>query len=124
MTIKEVALKFDMTNDTLRYYEKVGLIGPIKKNKSGVRDYSENDLKRIEFVKCMRNAEVPIAVLKKYMELYDAGSHTVKERKNLLEKQREVLKEKLDKMNDAYEKLNYKIKLYSENKLDELLKED
>ena len=63
MTIKEVGKMFDLSNDTLRYYEKVGLIGPIKKNKSGIRDYDEFDLKRIEFVKCMRGADLPIEVL-------------------------------------------------------------
>ena len=64
MTIKEVATKFSLTNDTLRYYEKVGLIGPIKKNKSGIRDYQEEDLKRIEFIKCMRSVGISIEVLK------------------------------------------------------------
>ncbi len=79
MTIKEVASKFSLTNDTLRYYEKVGLIGPIKKNKSGIRDYQEEDLRRIEFIKCMRSAGIPIEILKKYVDLYDLGDSTKNE---------------------------------------------
>lgn len=63
MTIKEVSSMFNLSNDTLRFYEGKGLIGPILK-KNGIRSYSENDLKRIEFIKCMRSAEVPIDVLK------------------------------------------------------------
>lgn len=122
MTIREVANKFDLTPDTLRYYEKVGLIGPINKNLSGIRDYQEEDLKRIEFVKCMRGAEIPINVLVEYMRLFDGGDETVLQRRDLLVTQREVLKQKLSDMQKAYDKLNYKIDLYDNNKLDKILK--
>lgn len=119
MTIKEVANKFDLTNDTLRYYEKVGLIGPINKSDSGIRNYNESDLKRIEFVKCMRSADLPIDVLVKYIKLYELGDTTLKERKELLEHQREILNEKIIEMQRAYERLNYKIDLYDRNMLDD-----
>lgn len=122
MKIKEVADKFNLTNDTLRYYEKVGLIGPINKNRSGIRDYDEMDLRRIEFIKCMRQAGLSIDILKRYVDLFDQGDKTVNERRKLLEDQRAVLKEKIEKMQEAYELLNYKIKMYNENKLDEFLK--
>ncbi len=121
MTIKEVAEKFNMTNDTLRYYEKVGLIGPVKKNSSGIRNYSEADLKRIEFIKCMRSAGISIEVLKKYVDLYDEGESTKLERQQLLEEEQEKLEEKIKTMTDALEKLKFKIKLYKTDKLDEYL---
>ena len=121
MTIKEVAEKFNMTNDTLRYYEKVGLIGPIKKNSSGIRDYSEEDLKRIEFIKCMRSAGISIEVLKKYVDLYDEGESTKLERQHLLEEEQDKLEEKIRTMTEALDKLKYKIELYKTNKLDEYL---
>lgn len=117
ITIQEVAEKYDLSKDTLRYYEKEGLVGPIEKNKSGSREYQEADLERIEFVKCMRSAGLSIAVLKEYMRLYDEGDSTKEARLKLLEKERELLKEKIDYMEDAYKKLNYKIKLYKENKI-------
>ena len=56
ITIQEVANNFSLSKDTLRYYEKEGLIDPVKKNKSGIREYTAEDLKRIEFIKCMRSA--------------------------------------------------------------------
>ena len=121
MTIKEVAEKFDMTNDTLRYYEKVGLVGPVKKNSSGIRDYSEEDLKRIEFIKCMRSAGISIEVLKKYVDLYDEGESTKLERQHLLEEEQDKLEEKIRTMTEALDKLKYKIELYKTNKLDEYL---
>lgn len=121
MTIKEVSEKFNLSKDTLRFYEKKGLIGPVKKTKSGIRNYEEQDLKRIEFIKCMRNAELPIDVLKKYIDLYKSGKETKEERKKLLENQQKILKAKIDKMQKAYKLLTDKIDLYNSGKIDEYL---
>ena len=121
MTIKEVSEKFNLSKDTLRFYEKKGLIGPVKKTKSGIRDYEGQDLKRIEFIKCMRNAELPIDVLKKYIDLYKSGKETTEERKKLLENQQKILKDKIDKMQKAYKLLTNKIDLYNSGKIDEYL---
>lgn len=121
MTIKEVSNMLDLSNDTLRFYEKVGLIGPIKKTKSGIRDYGEEDIKRIKFIKCMRSAELSIEVLKKYVKLFEQGEETFEERKKLLQMEKEKLELKLKGMKEAHKKLTQKIKLYEENKLDEYI---
>lgn len=117
ITIQEVANQYGLTKDTLRYYEKEGLIGPIKKNRSGIREYVKEDLERIEFVKCMRNAGLSIAVLKEYMKLYDMGYNTKEARMKLLENEKQVLKEKLVFMQQAYERLEKKIAYYKNGKL-------
>lgn len=121
MTIGEVASYFSLSQDTLRFYEKKGLIGPIKKNSSGIRSYTKEDMNRIEFIKCMRNAEIPIDVLKKYLDLFDQGKNTEKARQELLEEQRDKLKSKIETLEEAYAKLNYKIELYKTGKLDEYI---
>lgn len=113
MQISEVSRKYGLTPETLRYYEKEGLIGPVPKEKSGVRNYREEDIKRIEFIKCMRSAGLEISFLKRYIKLFEQGESTVNERKLLLEEQRKILKSKLEKMQEAYDKLNYKIDLYN-----------
>lgn len=121
MTIKEVANKFDLTPDTLRFYEKQKLIGPIKKSKSGIRDYDEHDFLRIEFIKCMRSAEIPIAVLREYVLLYEEGETTKERRKMLLKEQKVHLEAKLNRLNEAYCLLNKKIDLYEQGQLDTYL---
>ena len=63
MTIAEVSKKFDLSQDTLRYYERIGLIPSVNRNKSGNRDYTEEDCRWVEFIKCMRSAGLPIEVL-------------------------------------------------------------
>lgn len=118
LKINEVSKKCDISQDTLRYYEKVGLIGPIKKSKSGIRDYSEDDINRIEFVKCMRGADMPIDNLVKYMRLFDIGDSTIEERKKLLLLQKENLENKMRDMKKAYDRLNYKIDLYNKKELE------
>ena len=121
MQISEVAKAFGLTTDTLRYYEREGLIGPISKGKNGIRNYTEEDIKRIQFVKCMRAAGLEISFLKRYLQLFEGGDKTVKERREILVEQRKILKEKLDAMQEAYDKLNYKIELYDKNILDKNL---
>lgn len=121
MQISEVAREFGLTTDTLRYYEKEGLIGPVSKGENGIRNYTEDDIKRIQFVKCMRAAGLEISFLKKYIKLFDEGDKTIKERREILVEQRKILKKKLDDMQEAYDRLNYKIDLYDKNILDKSL---
>ena len=60
MTIKEVAEKFNITADTLRFYEKEGLIRNVPRV-NGIRNYGERELGNIEFVICMRGAGIPFS---------------------------------------------------------------
>lgn len=114
MTISEISKKYDLTTDTLRYYERIGLLTNIPRNKNGIRNYSETNCQRIEFIKCMRNAGVEIEILIEYIKLLESGKETVKARKELLEEQREKLLEKQKNINETIDRLNYKIKLYEE----------
>ncbi len=80
MKIAEVSVRYGISTDTLRYYERVGLIPLVTRNESGIRDYSELDLKRVEFIKCMRSAGLPVEVLIEYVGLYQQGDRTVEDR--------------------------------------------
>lgn len=114
MTIAEVSRKYDITPDTLRYYERIGLLFDIPRNASGIRNYDEKACKRIEFVKCMRSAGVEIEILIEYMALLEKGKSTVKARKQLLEEQRNKLIDKQNSIKETLSRLDYKIEMYSE----------
>ena len=114
MTIAEVSKKYDLTPDTLRYYERIGLLANIPRNKNGIRNYDEASCKRIEFIKCMRSAGVEIEILIEYMDLMEKGKNTVEARKKLLEEQREKLLEKQKNIEQTLKRLDYKIELYEE----------
>lgn len=111
MTIKEVSEKFDISQDTLRYYEKIGLISKVPR-KSGIRNYGEEELKNIEFVICMRNAGLSIEALAEYLSLFKEGDKTIRLRRNILIRERDKLALKIEDMKKAYERLNYKIDVY------------
>ena len=114
MTITEVAKQFDLTPDTLRYYEKVGLIPSVRRTAGGIRKYTEIDRKWIEFIKCMRNAGLPVEVLVKYVSLFQQGDTTLEERKQLLVEQRDRLAGKITNMQSTLDRLNMKIKRYED----------
>ena len=114
MTISEVSKKYDLTSDTLRYYERIGLLTNVPRNQNGIRNYDEKACKRIEFIKCMRNSGVEIEILIEYMTLFEQGKTTVNARKNLLEEQKEKLLEKQKSISETLARLDYKIKIYEE----------
>ncbi len=114
MTIKEVSNKYDITQDTIRYYERIGLLPPVPRNKVGIREFDEKSCKWLEFIKCMRSAGMQIEALIEYMTLFRQGKDTASARKNLLLEQREILVQKQKDINNTLERLDYKIKLYEE----------
>ena len=81
MKIAEVSERYGISSDTLRYYERIGLIPPVNRNESGIRDYNELDIRRVEFIKCMRSAGLPIEVLIEYIGLVQQGDQTIEARK-------------------------------------------
>ncbi len=122
MKIKEVSELVGLSPHTLRYYEKVGLIQTIQKNSSGIRDYTDKDISRIKFIKCMREADLSIEKLKKYIELYDSAEDSLEERKKLLFEEYMIMKDKYLKLEVAMATLEKKVELLDLNVLDRKLK--
>lgn len=114
MTIAEVSRKYDISQDTLRYYERIGIIPRVERSASGIRNYSEESCSWIELAKCMRSAGVQIEPLIEYCELVQQGDSTISARRNLLAEEREKMKEKIADMQQALERLDYKVKRYEE----------
>jgi DNA-binding transcriptional MerR regulator len=117
MTIAEVSQKYGITADTLRYYERIGLIPPVNRNASGIRDYTEEDCNWVHFIKCMRSAGISIEILVEYISMFQQGNSTIKARKELLTEQRSQLAEKIKEMQQTLERLDKKIDGYEERVL-------
>ena len=114
MTITEVSKKYELSADTLHYYEKIGLIPPVNRNKRGIRDFTEEDCKWVEFIKCMRGAGLSIGVLTEYVQLFQQGNSTIKARKQLLVEQRSQLIGRIEEMKETLNRLDAKIDGYEE----------
>jgi len=114
MKISEVSEKCCISIDTLRYYERIGLIPPVNRNESGIRDYGELDVRRVEFIKCMRGAGLPIETLIEYYGLVQQGDQTIEARKAILKKQREQLVVKMAEIQKTLDMVNHKLKVYED----------
>jgi DNA-binding transcriptional MerR regulator len=112
MKIAEVSEHTGISSDTLRYYERIGLIWPVNRNASGIRDYTDLDLRRVDFIKCMRSAGLPVEVLIEYVGLVQQGDKTIEARKEILIEQRELLAARMGEMQKTLDILDHKIEVY------------
>lgn len=112
MTIKEVSEKFDISQDTLRYYERVGMIPPVTRTAGGIRDYQKDDIAWVELAICMRSAGLPVEAMIEYVRLTQEGDSTIPARLQLLADQREALLKQKEKIDAMLNRLNYKIGRY------------
>jgi len=112
MNISQVSEKYKLSQDTLRYYERIGLIPHIKRNSGGYREYSDFDCGWIEAIRFMRNAGMTIELLLEYVGMVNQGDDTKEARKNLLITQRSQLVEKIADLHDTLARLTHKIDSY------------
>lgn len=112
MNIKQVSIDKKISADTLRYYERIGLIPPVNRTAGGIRDYNEEDLGWVDFTICMRNAGLPIESLIEYNRLFQLGKTTIPARSNLLLEERDNLLAKMAAMQETLTRLDKKIALY------------
>ena len=110
MTIAEVSRKYNLSADTLRYYERIGLIPTVHRSKSGIRDYTVEDCAWVEFAKCMRGAGIQVEALIEYVSLFQQGEDTTEARKQILIEQRELLLERMEEMRQTLERLNSRMR--------------
>lgn len=112
MTIAEVSRKYEITADTLRYYERIGLIPPVPRTSGGIRDYDEESCQWVELMKCMRKSGVQIEALIEYVSLFQKGDDTIDARKNILIEQRSQLNNRIEEMQQSLKRLDQKIERY------------
>ncbi len=114
LTIAEVSKKYGLTADTLRYYERTGLIPAVPRNVHGIRVYDEESCKWIEFVKCMRGAGLAVDALAEYVALCQQGDGTRPRRLDILHEQRDRLWQRVQDMEATLDRLDRKINAYSD----------
>lgn len=114
MTISEVSSIYHISPDTLRYYERVGVIPEVHRTAGGIRDYDEHDISWVENAICLREAGVPVEMIIEYVRLFQLGDHTFAARRDLLKEAREEILEARKKYDMALKRLEYKISKYEE----------
>jgi MerR family transcriptional regulator, aldehyde-responsive regulator len=110
MRIKAVSQKYHVSQDTLRYYEKIGMLDPVQKH-NGIRHYREQDLERIYFIQCMKPTGMTLDQIKTYFHLYEQGQASLEERIELLKNQKTIALMKLKDLQEAIAYIDHKIEL-------------
>ena len=114
-SIAEVSERSGLTTDTLRYYEKIGLIDPPDRDSGGRRDYSDDDLGWIAFLLRLRSTGMPLRLMKEYADLRRLGTDagTARRRKDILIEHREEIRLRMAEMQEFLDVLDNKIDNYA-----------
>ena len=112
MTIREDAAKTNMSTDTLRYYERIGLLPPVPRNAAGIRNYDEYFVNFINFIKKLKASGMSLEHIIDYIRLAEMGDATIQERKKLLAEARETLIEKINSLQLIAELADYQLRNY------------
>jgi DNA-binding transcriptional MerR regulator len=112
LTIQQVSALTHLSEHTLRYYERIGLLDPIHRASSGHRRYSTQDIAWIEFLTRLRTTGMSISKMQQFAALRRQGDHTVPERRLLLEVHRDEVQAKLDELQHNLSEIQQKIQLY------------
>ncbi|HEL2051746.1 TPA: MerR family transcriptional regulator [Streptococcus suis] len=120
-TITEVSEKYQISSNTLRYYERIGLLPDIPRQSNGNRYFTENNLKWLEMIICLRHSGIPIENLVNYADLLKQGKGTEKERENLLREQLATLYQKQANLQRSIDRLEHKISLYESGDIEQEL---
>jgi len=111
-TVKDVAKIMNISEHTLRFWDKEGLLPPLERDKNNVRRFSEQDLQWLFLIKCLRGGGVQLSDIKKYIELCQIGDSTASERYEIIKEAKRKTLSQIEELNNQLEKLNYKEEHY------------
>lgn len=112
-SIGEISKMFQLPISTLRYYDKEGLF-PHLKRVNGVRQFSESEIETLRVIDCLKKSGLEIKEIKEYMSLCSLGNTTLKQRKEIFEKQKEEVLQEIEKLQKVLSMLNYKCWYYDQ----------
>lgn len=111
-TPAQVVKETGFSLDTLRYYEKIGLLERIRRNAAGQRRFTDQDLSWLNMVRCLRDTGMPIAEMLRFAELTRAGDHTIPDRIELLAEHDRRVEEQIANLRERQKAIRYKIDFY------------
>ncbi|WDV47355.1 MerR family transcriptional regulator [Clostridiaceae bacterium M8S5] len=114
--IKDVAKLTNLSGYTIRYYENAGIIPPVKRDKNGVRIFTEENVFWLNLVTCLKRTKMPVNDIKKIVQLSQEGKHTIPERKEILKNHRKNIELQIEELEYSKNKIDQKIDFYNGNK--------
>jgi DNA-binding transcriptional MerR regulator len=111
-TIQQVSELTELSKDTLRFYEKEGILFPIARKVNGHREFNRQDLEWIRFIACLKSTGMPLSSIREYRDLLEQGEGTTESRKNIMVRHRQHVLMQIDTLRENLERINYKIRFY------------
>lgn len=118
-SISEAAAKFNVTESTLRYYEKKGLLPLIERDKAGRRLFSEDQISLLETVICLKNTHMPISSIKKYIDWVVEGDYTIELRLEMMRNHKQAVLDEISLMTESLKRIDLKITRYTKRTVPE-----
>lgn len=115
-TPKQAAALSGFSLDTLRYYERIGLLPRIGRSATGRRVFSEVDLKWLELLRCLRDTGMPVAEMLQFVRLMNDGAATVTERAEILTAHHQRVEDQISRLKDHLKQIRGKIDTYRDGK--------
>lgn len=112
LTIQQVAALTQLSEHTLRYYERIGLLDPVSRASNRHRRYSAQDIAWIEFLNRLRTTRTPIRKMQEFAALRRQGDPTIAQRRVLLETHRQEVQAQIDELQDNLSEIERKIQHY------------
>ncbi|HSR52556.1 MAG TPA: MerR family transcriptional regulator [Acidobacteriota bacterium] len=121
-TIGDISESTGLSRHTLRYYERAGLLPPVSRDGGGRRCYDERDLRWLRFLMRLREAGMPIATIRRYVQLLGQGETSLPQRIELLDSHRQALRAKIQRLQNHLDAVDAKLDLYRREGVDCLAK--
>ncbi|WP_409300493.1 MerR family transcriptional regulator [Peribacillus sp. SCS-155] len=118
-SISEAAAKFNITESTLRYYEKKGLLPLIERDEAGRRLFSEDQISLLETVICLKNTHMPISGIKQYIDWVVEGDKTIELRLEMMRKHKQSVLDEISLMTESLKRIDLKITRYTKRPVPE-----
>jgi MerR family transcriptional regulator, aldehyde-responsive regulator len=114
LTPAEMSARTGVSIDTLRYYEREGLIANVARADSGHRRYNEDDVLWVEVLRCLRETGMSIEQLRHYCDLGAQGDRTEPERRRMLEEHRTLVEAQIVERHEALRLIDHKLSYYAD----------
>jgi DNA-binding transcriptional MerR regulator len=112
-TPAQVTEKTGFTIDTLRYYERIGLLHQVGRTAGGRRAFTDQDVEFLQLLRCLRYTGLPVAEMLRFVELLRGGEATREERVEVLREHEQRVEAQIERLKEHQEHIRFKIRLYS-----------
>lgn len=114
MRIGEVSKITGLSEHTLRFYEKSGLLPDVAKKRGGIRDYCDADINALGIIECLKSTGMPLRDIKTFMDWCAQGDKTIKNRYEMFLGRRAAVQEQLSTIKRTLKIIDFKIKYYGD----------